>query len=154
VTRGAAVARAAGLAVVVLAADQLTKALARGAVERGEQDAVLPGVKLVNSRNTGVAFGFLDGGGPLVGILVAVALALLLGFLWRFGQRRGAWVAVGLLVGGALGNVIDRVREGAVTDFVKLPAWPAFNLADACITAGVLVLVLVLERADGARSTA
>jgi signal peptidase II len=60
-----------------------------------------------------------------------------------------------MLLGGALGNIIDRIREGAVTDFVKLPAWPAFNLADASITFGVLVLLYVIERPrDGAASHA
>ena len=56
-----------------------------------------------------------------------------------------AWVPTGLLVGGALGNLIDRVRQGSVTDFLKVPHWPAFNLADAAITVGVVALVLALE---------
>jgi signal peptidase II len=145
-TRGRAGARAALLGLAVVGLDQLTKAIARGAVERGGEDPILPGVKLVNSRNSGIAFGALEDGGVLVGVLVAVALAALAFFFWRFGREPLAWLACGLLFGGALGNVVDRVVEGAVTDFVKLPAWPAFNLADVAITFGVLVLLLVLER--------
>ena len=61
-------------------------------------------------------------------------------------RRRLIWLPTGLLLGGAAGNLIDRVRLGAVTDFVKLPHWPAFNVADICITVGVIVLIYVLER--------
>ena len=57
------------------------------------------------------------------------------------------WLPTGLLIGGAAGNLIDRVRIGAVTDFVKFPHFPAFNVADICITFGVIVLIVVLERA-------
>ena len=64
-------------------------------------------------------------------------------------SRPHVWLPTGLLLGGALGNVIDRVRDGAVTDFIKLPGWPAFNLADVAITAGVLALLYVLERPRG-----
>ena len=56
------------------------------------------------------------------------------------------WVAIGLLAGGAVGNLADRVRAGAVTDFIDLPPWPPFNLADVAITAGVLLLVLIYLR--------
>ena len=55
------------------------------------------------------------------------------------------WLPTGLLVGGAIGNIIDRLRDGAVTDFLKLPHWPAFNVADMAITFGVLALFYVLE---------
>jgi signal peptidase II len=59
--------------------------------------------------------------------------------------RPWLWLACGLLVGGALGNLIDRIAHGSVTDFIKLPLWPAFNLADMSITFGVLALLYVLE---------
>ena len=54
------------------------------------------------------------------------------------------WVVTGMIVGGALGNLVDRVRAGSVTDFIKLPAWPAFNLADSAITLGVIALIVIL----------
>jgi signal peptidase II len=142
----------AGLVLVcVVAADQLAKALVRSALERGEQRELVAGIKLVNTRNTGVAFGQLQGGGAIVAVLIAVAVLALLAYVARHAQRRWIWLPAGLLLGGAIGNVVDRVREGAVVDFVKLPYWPAFNVADAAITIGVVVLVFVMERGDGAR---
>jgi signal peptidase II len=138
-------ARAALVLVAVVAVDQATKALARGAVARGEQDPILPGVKLVNVRNEGVAFGIDAGGTTLVLVLVALALVALVVYFARHSAKPLMWLPVGLLVGGALGNIVDRVREGSVTDFLKIPLWPAFNLADVAIVAGVLALLLALE---------
>ena len=138
--------RAAGVAGVVVAVDQGTKALVRAGMERGDSDPILPGLKLVNVRNTGVAFGFLsDGGGALIAGITAVALAGLLLFFVLHRNRPLAWLPVGLLLGGAVGNLIDRIAAGAVTDFLKLPKWPAFNVADIAITFGVLALLYVLE---------
>ena len=142
-------ARAALLLVAVLAVDQGTKALVRSGIERGDEDPILPFVKLVHTRNSGVAFGAFSGGGAVVVVLVAIAMLALVAFFATHMDHQGAWVPVGLLMGGALGNVIDRVRDGAVTDFLKLTAWPAFNVADVAITFGVLALLLVLERGDG-----
>ena len=138
--------RAAVLAAGIVAADQVTKALARGAVARGDRDPVLPGVELVNTRNTGVAFGLFSGGGVLVTVITLAALAGLLAFFARNLDRPLAWLPTGLLLGGAVGNLIDRLGGEGVTDFVKLPAWPAFNLADVCITVGLVALVYVLEK--------
>ncbi len=73
------------------------------------------------------------------------ALALLVGYLALRPDRRLLWLPTGMLVGGALGNLIDRIANGSVTDFIKLPHWPAFNVADMSITFGVIVLVFVLE---------
>jgi signal peptidase II len=140
--------------VCVVATDQLVKALVTASLERGEQREIVGAVKLVNTRNTGVAFGQLQGGGIIVAALIAVAVVALLVYVTRNAQRRWLWLPAGLLLGGAAGNVIDRVREGAVVDFLKLPHWPAFNVADAAITVGVLVLVFVMERGDGARGPA
>jgi signal peptidase II len=138
-------ARAAGVAAAVVAADQATKALVRAGMERGDSDPILPGLKLVNVRNTGVAFGFLSDGGALLAAITAVALAGLMVFFFLHRDRPLAWLPVGLLLGGAIGNLIDRLAEGAVTDFLKLPKWPAFNVADIAITFGVLALLYVLE---------
>ncbi len=144
-TRRRAVLRAVVVAAVVLAADQATKALVRGSIARTERVDVLPGLDLVNTRNTGVAFGFFSGGGTIVAVVAAVALAALLVFFATHLERPLVWLPTGLLLGGAAGNLIDRAREGAVTDFVDLPLWPAFNLADTAITIGVLALLYVLE---------
>jgi signal peptidase II len=134
------------VALAVLAADQVSKAVVRGAVERGERVDLVLGIDLVNVRNTGVAFSLFSGGGTLLVVLPVLALLVLVAFLLRQAHRPLVWLPAGLLLGGALGNLLDRVREGSVTDFVDLPYWPAFNLADAAITVGVVVLVLVLER--------
>jgi signal peptidase II len=141
-----AAVRAALVAAAVVAADQLTKAIVRSEIAPGEQISVLPGVHLVRASNPGIAFSQLAGGGALVVVVALVALGALLAFFFTHLHRRLVWLPTGLLVGGAAGNLIDRIRLGAVTDFVKLPHWPAFNVADACITVGVITLVYVLER--------
>ena len=140
--------------VAVLAADQVVKKLVTASLERGEVRDVVWFVDLVNTRNTGVAFGQLQNGGVIVSIVIAVALAALLVFFARNAQRPLVWLPTGMLLGGALGNIVDRIREGAVVDFLKLPYWPAFNVADASITIGVVILLVVMERADRARASA
>ena len=137
--------RAAALAAGVVAADQATKALVRSSLERGDEDSILPAITLVNTRNRGVAFGLFADGGLLVALVTAAALAALLTFFFLNRDRPLVWLPTGLLLGGAIGNLIDRLAEGSVTDFIKLPAWPAFNLADVAITFGVLSLIYVLE---------
>jgi signal peptidase II len=141
--------RAGLVLVVVVALDQLTKALVRGGIDVGEEDSVLPAISLVHVRNTGVAFGAFSGGGIIVVVLVAAALAALLYYFVTHLDKPLVWLPTGMLLGGSIGNIIDRVRDGAVTDFVKLPAWPAFNVADISITFGVLVLLWVIEQHDG-----
>ena len=149
-------AKAGLVLVAVVVLDQLTKVLVRHGIDVGEEDSVLPAVSLVHVRNTGVAFGAFAGGGIVVVALVAAALAALLYYFFTHLDKPLVWLPTGMLLGGSIGNIIDRVRDGAVTDFVKLPAWPAFNVADISITFGVLVLLWVLEgprqrRADESR---
>jgi signal peptidase II len=141
--------RAAALAAGIVALDQLTKAIVRGSIARGERNAVFPGVELVNTRNRGVAFGLFENGGAVVAVVTALALLALVVFFALNRNRAYAWVPTGLLIGGAIGNLIDRARGDGVTDFVKLPLWPAFNVADVAITFGVLSLVYVLEKPRG-----
>jgi signal peptidase II len=140
------VIRAVATAAAVVGLDQATKQLAVNAVERGQSENVFFGLNIVNSRNSGVAFGALQGGGLIVSVLIAFSLALLLAYFALHVSTPGLWLPVGMLFGGALGNVADRVREGAVIDFIDPVAWPAFNLADASIVLGVLVLLYVVER--------
>jgi signal peptidase II len=137
---------AALVLLAVVALDQLTKHAVRGSIAGGEERRFLPGVELVNTRNRGVAFGFLPGSHVGVTILIGLALLVLLAYFARHVNRRLIWLPTGMLVGGALGNIIDRLRDGSVTDFVKLPlGWPPFNLADASITLGILILFLLIE---------
>ena len=138
--------RAALVALVVLLADQVSKAVVRTVIERGDRVDLVLGIDLVNVRNTGVAFSLLSGGGTLLVVLPLVALVALVAFLLTQGRRPLVWLPAGLLLGGAIGNLVDRVLDGAVTDFIDLPYWPAFNLADTAITLGVVALLWVLER--------
>jgi signal peptidase II len=149
VTPVAPLARASGLAALVavatVALDQAVEAAVRARIAPGARIDVFPGVHLVRAANPGVAFGLFAGGGVLLILVGAVALAALLAFFVSNARRPWAWLPTGLLIGGAAGNLIDRLRDGAVTDYVQLPHWPAFNVADVAITFGVIALVLVLE---------
>jgi signal peptidase II len=143
--RGAALGKAGIVVVIVLVLDQLTKYLVRHGIAIGDSRSVFFFVHLVHVRNTGVAFNFFSGGGTLVLVFTFAALGLLLGYFLMRPDRPWLWLPTGLLVGGALGNLIDRLANGAVTDFIKLPHWPAFNVADISITFGVFALLWVLE---------
>lgn len=146
-------ARAVVVTAVTIGLDQLTKRLVEHGIVPGEEHELLPGVGLVNTRNRGVAFGFLPGRHLAVSVLVGVALVVLLVYFARHHSRRLIWLPTGMVLGGALGNVIDRIRTGSVTDFVKLPlGWPPFNLADAAITLGVIMLVILMEAPRPARA--
>jgi signal peptidase II len=137
------------IAIVVAAvmlADQLSKAAVRGSIVPGETVAVLPGLQLVDATNHGVSFGLLTGDGLVVDILVGVALLALVVYFARNRAKALIWLPTGLVLGGAFSNQLDRIRDGSVTDFIKLPlGWPPFNLADSAITVGVVVLVLLVE---------
>jgi signal peptidase II len=132
---------------VVVALDQGSKALAMSLVDRGDRAEVLPFLTFENVRNKGVAFGL---GGDISAALIGVTIVLLVGLLVFLALRADGgwlvWLPAALLVGGALGNLADRVRDGAVIDFIDLPLWPTFNLADVAITAGVLLLLFDVER--------
>jgi signal peptidase II len=148
--RGAARAwaLAALVMVVVVVVDQIAKHAVRESIVPGEERRFLPGVELVNTRNHGVAFGFLPGNHVGVTVLISVALVVLLVYFALHATRRFIWLPTGMLMGGALGNIVDRVRDGSVTDFVKLPlGWPPFNLADASITVGIVILFLIIDLA-------
>jgi signal peptidase II len=150
--RALALAKATAVAAAVIAADQLTKRVVAASIRPGQVRHLIPGVELVHVRNTGVAFSLLAGGGALVVVVTIAALVLLAGYLLIRPTRRLLWLPTGLLIGGALGNLINRLLDGAVTDFIKLPDWPAFNVADIAITIGVVVLVAVVELGAGRKA--
>jgi len=132
------------LAVIVLAVDQITKSIVTAEIVRGERVDVIGPLQFTLTYNDGIAFGLAGGGGIFVILLSVIALVALGVFVGSAPERTGTWVAGGLILGGAVGNLIDRVRIGHVTDFVLLPNWPAFNLADCAITVGVVILALTL----------
>jgi signal peptidase II len=137
---------------VIVAVDQGTKALATSLVSRGDRVEVLPFLAFENVRNKGVAFGI---GGDISAVFIGATIIVLLGFLVYLAFRGGTgwlvWLPAALLIGGALGNLADRARDGAVTDFIHLPLWPTFNLADVAIVVGVLLLLLDVERSEKRR---
>jgi signal peptidase II len=141
--------RAGLVMAAVLLVDQVTKRLVQSNVTEGDRNNVFLGVDIVHVRNHGVAFGAFAGGGTIVALVIAAALVALIVWFVRHTGTPLAWLPTGLLLGGAVGNIFDRIRDGAVTDFIKFPAWPAFNVADIAITFGVLSLLYVLEAGGG-----
>lgn len=135
----------------VVAADQAAKAAVGSGLVSGERVELLGPLRLTLTHNRGVAFGLADGGGAGLVLLTVAALAVVGLIFARDPARRGAWAPVGLLAGGALGNLADRIRAGAVTDYVEIGAWPPFNLADVAITAGVVLLALAYLREEPLR---
>jgi signal peptidase II len=148
-------ARAGVVAGIVVALDQITKQLAVAHVDRGDPFELAFGFEISNVRNSGIAFGLLSGASDaLVLVLTLGALSLLVGYFAAHAGRPELWLPVGLVIGGALGNLADRVRMGAAVDFLDPPLWPAFNLADIAIVIGVALFVLLLLADDRARASA
>jgi signal peptidase II len=130
----------------VLIADQVTKALVRGNLAVGASVPFIDGfMSLTHVRNTGAAFGLFPGRMP---VFIAIAMLVLGGIAWVWWRLkpRSAWVvvALGLVAGGATGNLIDRVLAGRVTDFFDVGWWPVFNIADIALDVGVVVLLVWL----------
>jgi signal peptidase II len=140
------------VAAAVLALDQLTKAIVRSSMTLGESRRVIGGLLDISYvHNKGVAFGALAGGGAIVAALTGVALGAIVVYFVMRSRTAYLWLPVGMLLGGALGNLLDRARDGAVTDFIDPVWWPAFNVADACIVLGVLGLLWVIEGSTARR---
>jgi signal peptidase II len=137
-----------GLVGFVVFLDQLTKYFALVFLSEVSQP-VLPNVfHLTLVRNTGVAFGFLSDHSSLLFSVITVSLVFLFILVARsHGASLSEKWALSLILGGAIGNWIDRVRLGAVIDFLDFRFWPVFNLADTAITVGVCVYLISLFRA-------
>ncbi len=137
------------IALLVVIADQASKVLVLASFADGEVLRLTPFFNLVLVWNRGVSFGMLGDGGAnipwlLSGLALAVVIALI--FWLRAVEHHLIALGLGLVIGGALGNVIDRIRFGAVVDFLDLHAfgyhWPAFNIADSAICVGAVVLLV------------
>jgi signal peptidase II len=137
---------AGALCGLVFAADQAAKAAVEANLVPGEKIELLGPIGLTLAHNRGVAFGLAGGAGIGLVLLGLAALAVIAYLFSRDATASGTWAAVGLLAGGALGNLADRVRADEVTDYVDIGSWPAFNLADVAITCGVVLLVLIYLR--------
>jgi signal peptidase II len=145
-TKAEAWRRAAIAAAIFMTLDQVTKQIAIASIHRGDSINVFFGIDLTNVRNTGVAFGAFAGGGALVSVLTLVALTLLVAYFSLRAPTPWLWLPVGLIAGGALGNLADRARDGAVIDFIDPVLWPAFNLADSGIVLGILGLLYIVDK--------
>lgn len=137
-------------ALATFGVDQATKLLVRAEIAPGERIDLIAGVGLVRARNEGIAFGLFPGNRAVVATLTVVALAVIAGALIRL-ARQSLTVAFGggLLVGGSVGNLLDRLIHGGVTDFIDPRAWPAFNVADIGIVVGAAIIALGLLRSGG-----
>ena len=137
------------IAGAAAAADQLTKLVVAGALELGGSVQVLGPLSIHRVRNTGIAFGLFSDATSVVIALTTIAIAALVVFFARSGRRHPLLpVAVGLVLGGSISNLVDRLRLGHVTDFLDFDYWPAFNLADTFIVVGVGLLFLSFVAAD------
>lgn len=133
------------LAAAIVGLDQLTKWIIRGWLERGEAYSLIWPLKIVHVTNSGAAFGMFQGAGPLLVITSAVGMVAILVYLFNPGFAHPLMrLGLAFMLGGAVGNLIDRVSEGRVVDFVKVPNFPAFNVADSAITIGVFFLIWAL----------
>ncbi|MHB8105719.1 MAG: signal peptidase II [Dehalococcoidales bacterium] len=136
------------VAVFVVIADQLTKALIRASLAPGEVLFDIGFFRIIHLQNTGAAFGILRGHSltilivAIIGCIAILMLVFLLRSRWSFLESMWVRVGMGLVMGGTLGNnIIDRLRQGYVTDFLDFKIWPAFNLADASVTVGVIIII-------------
>jgi signal peptidase II len=137
------------VAVAAIVADQLTKQLVTSQLALDDEVHVAGPLTIHHVQNSGIAFGLFASATPVVTMLTAIAVGWMLWFFARAGARHPVLpVALGLLIGGSASNLIDRVRLGHVTDFIDLGFWPAFNLADAFIVSGVVILLVALLAAD------
>jgi signal peptidase II len=143
------------VAVAAVVADQITKRAIEQRLALDESHRVLPFLSITHVRNSGIAFGIFPGRLAIVSVLTAAAVVWMLVHFARSGARHTIFpVALGLLVGGSVSNLADRVRQGHVTDFIHITHWPTFNLADSFIVVGVLLLALALMRIEQPRPPA
>ena len=139
----------AAVSLAALFADQLTKQVVASQLPLDHEVQVLGPFSIHHVQNSGIAFGLFASATAAVIVLTAIAVAWMIGYFARSGARHPLLpVAVGLLIGGSVSNLADRIRLGHVTDFLDLRYWPAFNLADSFIVIGVAMLLAALVSAD------
>ena len=143
------------VAGIVILLDQVTKTIVRANLPFGASWTpfeVFPFFRFVHWENTGAAFGMFQGGGLIFGILAAIVTVIIIIYFPQIPEKHVLMrMAIAMQMGGAIGNLIDRIMFGPVTDFIAVGAFPVFNIADASITVGVAVLLLalwVLERKE------
>lgn len=149
-SRWTALLGALGLAFAIFIVDQGLKKLVEGSMRLGESIPLIGGVlHLTYIKNPGGAFGILGGQEGILLLGSAIAVAFVFWMLLAGEPSRATTAGCGLILGGAAGNLIDRVLEGEVTDYVDLRVWPIFNAADVAIVLGVGLLLLAALRPEG-----
>jgi signal peptidase II len=137
------------VAAAAVGADQLTKRLVASALTLGDAVKLVGPLSIHHVHNSGIAFGLFSSATSIVIALTAVAVGCLVLFFARSGRRHPLLpVALGLVLGGSVSNLLDRARLGYVTDFLDFAYWPSFNLADAFIVVGVALLFVSFVAAD------
>lgn len=135
------------VALVVIGLDQFVKWVIRESVGLGDRHSVVWPLEIVHFTNSGAAFGMLQGAGPLLVLTSVVGMAAITIYLFNPEFAHPLMrLGLALMLGGAVGNLIDRVKDGEVVDFIKVPNFPAFNVADSAITIGVLLLAWTMLR--------
>lgn len=135
------------VAMVVIGLDQFVKWVIRESVGLGDRHPVIWPLEIVHFTNSGAAFGMLQGAGPLLVLTSIVGMAAITIYLFNPEFAHPLMrLGLALMLGGAVGNLIDRVKDGEVVDFIKVPNFPAFNVADSAITIGVLLLAWTMLR--------
>jgi signal peptidase II len=148
-TRSFAATRAQWLALAAVVADQVTKHVVASNLRLGEGVHVVGPFTIRHVQNSGIAFGLFSNATAVVIVVTTIAIAWMLVYFARSGARHPVLpVALGLVIGGSVSNLADRVRLGFVTDFLDFRYWPAFNLADSFIVIGVGILLAALGLAE------
>jgi len=139
----------AAVAIAAVAGDQLTKEIVRTHLRLDDSIKVVGPLTIHRVQNSGIAFGLFASATAVVTVLTAIAVGWMIVFFFRSGARHPVLpAALGLLIGGSVSNLVDRVRLGHVTDFIDFGWWPAFNLADSFIVVGVAILLVALTATD------
>lgn len=135
-------------AAATILVDQVAKAFVVAYVEPGRSITLIPHVlSLTHSTNSGAAFGLLRGSGQIVFLAALIVVGMTFAWFFAFRKKQGIWsfIGLGLIIGGALGNLIDRAarHNHQVVDFLDLGWWPVFNVADIAIVGGVIIVLVV-----------
>ena len=144
--------RFASLAVVVIALDQLTKVILRETLELGEREWLAQFFAFSHVANDGGAFGLFGGANTVLAVSAVVAIGVVA--IYYFFPPLDHWLVrsgLALILGGAVGNLLDRIYQGHVTDFIDFIHFPAFNVADAAINVGVAAIVIAILFGDNLR---
>jgi signal peptidase II len=138
------------IGLLIIVADQLSKEWIRDNLPEGQSLFQLGFFQITHSHNTGAAFGLFQGQSFVLTIVAIIAITVILVYA-LVGYRYFPWLdsmlsksALGLMLGGTMGNLIDRLRFGYVTDFIDFGYWPAFNVADSAVTVGAIIFAISL----------